>query len=87
MSANVQEALLHVWQGTGECRRLIEKARRQLTASGQEEMVAALSNIDRGQKTIEALRAFVAAFEFYEIRIDPDEDRLLSGPQPPDAKN
>jgi HAMP domain-containing protein len=87
MSANVQETLLHVWQGTGECQRLIENARRELSGSPQEEVAAALSNIDRGRKTIEALRSFVAAFEFYEIRIDPDEDRLISGRQAPDAKN
>jgi HAMP domain-containing protein len=87
MSANVQEALLHVWQATGECQRLIDDARRELGGSPPEEVAAALSNLDQGRKTIEALRSFVAAFEFYEIRIDPDEDRLLSGRRTPDARN
>ncbi len=78
MSANIQEALLHVWEQAGECRRLLDAARGDLSEGSAADVDAALSNIDRGRRTLDALRSFVGGFEFYDIRIDRRTDRIVS---------
>lgn len=78
MSANIQEALLHVWEQAGECRRLLDAARGDLGEEPEADLDAALSNIDRGRRTLEALRSFVGGFEFFDIRIDQRTDRIVS---------
>lgn len=87
MSANVQEALLHVWRGTGQCRRLLEAARRDLGGGPEPKTADALSRIEQGCRTLDAMRSFVGAFDFYEIRLDPDRDRIVSAPKVRDVKN